>query len=45
MMDLDVGDPVPGVNGGDVLLALAAVSTHIAEAVDRAWLEMAADRN
>jgi phage terminase large subunit-like protein len=40
-LDLDVGDPVYGVDGGDVLLTLAAISTHIAAACDAAWARMA----
>lgn len=41
-LDVSVSAPEPGYDGGDVLLALACGSTHVAAACDAAWAHMVA---
>ena len=44
-MELDIADPADGIDGGVVIVALAAVSGHMASALDAAWASILAERN
>jgi NADPH-dependent 2,4-dienoyl-CoA reductase/sulfur reductase-like enzyme len=45
MLDLDIGEPVDGLTGEDLALAVLAAARLIAQAVDTSWAHQLAERN